>query len=114
MEKPKAFVVRMSNKMDIQIDDDEVYKVIQGIAKGQPVRVRQGVINPSFYIAIVEDVDRLKSYFEEINRIRHENEQNEKYNFNGGMQKELPQFTQLKDIFEGVKLLGGPDQKKLN
>lgn len=108
MQKPKAFIVRMSIKNgDIKIDEDELSRVIEAIKTGQPAIVRQGLFNPSFYVAITEDVDRVKSYIEEINRIKNENEQNAKYNFNGGVQKELPQFTQLRDIFSGVKLIGG-------
>jgi hypothetical protein len=111
-EKPKAYVVRMSIKNgDIKIDVDEVGKVIQGIASGQPVLVRQGCVNPSFYVAIVEDVDRLKSYYEEINRIKAENDGNKRYGFNNGQQKALPEFTPLRDIFSGVQLLNSGSKK---
>jgi len=112
MEKPKAYLVRMSIKNgDVQIDEDEVASVLSGITNGHAVKVRRGIINPSFFVGICEDVDRLKFYYEEFNRIKHENEQNEKYGFNGGYRKELPQFVKLKDIFEGVNLKLGNNQK---
>lgn len=113
MEKPRAYLVRMSIKNgDIQVDEDEIIKVINSLKSGQPALVRRGLFNPSFFVTIVEDVDRLKSYYEELNRIKAQNDQNKNYNLNGGEQRKLPEFTKLSDIFDGVKLKD--DIKKLN
>ncbi len=114
-EKPKAYIVRMSAKgMDIQIDEDEVQRVLNGIITGSPIKVRRGIINPSFYVGIVEDHDRISSFIREINQIKSENEQNEKYGFNGGTKKSLPEFKKLSDIFDGLKLTAGNQNKMLN
>ena len=105
-DKPRAYIVRMNIKNgDLKIDEDELAKVVQGIKSGQPVLVRQGLFNPSYYVAIVEDVDRLKGYYEEINRIKAQNDSNKRYGFNNGEQLALPSFTPLRDIFAGVNLL---------
>ena len=109
MEKPKAYVVKMSTRDNIQIDADEVALVLRGITQGQPIKVRRGIINPSFYTAIVEDVDRIKSYLDEINRIADSNLHYENYQL--GHKKELPEFQSLADIFEGVKLLSDGTKK---
>ena len=102
-EKPKAYVVKMSAKgMDVQIDADEVQQVISGILSGQPIKVRRGIINPSFYVGIVEDVERISGYLRELNEVIGNNKQYEKLKI--GSKKELPEFQKLGDIFDGLKL----------
>lgn len=111
MNKPKAYIVRMSIKnMDVQIDEDEVAKVLYGISNGQPIKVRRGIINPSFYVGITEDVERIQGYMRELNDVIEGNRQHE--NIGIGQKKSLPEFTQLKDIFEGVELKYLPEAKK--
>lgn len=108
-EKPKAYVVRMSAKnMDIPIDADEVQKVINGILNGLPIKVRRGIVNPSFYVGIVEDVERISSYMRELNDVIAGNKQYEQIGI--GSKKELPKFTKLADIFEGLQLGSGAKQ----
>jgi len=103
MNKPKAFIVRMSIKNgDIPVDADEVSAVFAGITRGNIVRVRRGVINPSFFVGITEDVERLRAWWNEANLIIDQNRQFD--NLGIGQKRELPQFTTLKDIFEGVDL----------
>lgn len=111
MEKPKAFIVKMSVKnLDVQIDADEVQRVVDGIISGQPIKVKRGIVNPSFYVGIVEDVDRIKGYMDEVNRIVANNKNYDTYKI--GHKEALPEFTKLKDIFDGLKLTSG--QKQLN
>lgn len=108
-EKPKAYIVRMSAKgTDVPIDADEVQKVIDGILNGLPIKVRRGIINPSFYVGIIEDVERISGYMQELNDIIAVNKQHE--NLGIGQKKELPKFTLLADIFSGLKLGSGIKQ----
>lgn len=57
--KLKAYKVELSNGSKIPIDADELPNVIQAIQSGRPAIVRQGIFNPSYYVAIVEDVKRI-------------------------------------------------------
>lgn len=100
-KKPVAFIVKMSNKVDIQIDQDEVEKVARGIMLGQPIIVRQGIVNPSFYSAIIEDKDRISVAVQEMRYVEQYNKYNEKKKVWSGMKS-------LRDIFEEV-----PELKKL-
>jgi len=110
-EKPKAYIVKMSVKnLDVQVDAEEINLVLQGIIKGQPIKVKRGIINPSFYVGIVEDVDRVKSYLQELNDVIVGNKNYEAYQI--GERKALPEFKKLSDIFDGLKLTGG--QKRIN
>jgi hypothetical protein len=103
MNKPKAFKIVLSNKSSIQIDEEELQKVIKGITSGQPVIVRQGIFNPSFFISITEDNERIKEYFDEINEVNKANENYNKYEI--GEKKEMPEFKKLDNIFGDIKLL---------
>ena len=52
------YFVQLSNKTEVPIDEDELQNVLTGIQSGSPVKVRQGIFNPSFFVAIVEDYSR--------------------------------------------------------
>ena len=84
----KAYLIEMSNGRKIQIDPDELPIVIASIRKGVPVKVKQGFFNPSFFVDIIQDKDRLYLIKERID-------------------KEIPP---LLDIFENMnlKLVEGP------
>lgn len=111
IEKPKAYIVKMSQKgMDIQIDSDEVQQVVSGIVSGQPIKVRKGIINPSFYVGIVEDVERISNYISRLNDVIANNDSNERFGI--GEKKQLPQFEKLNDIFSGLELTAGNKRLK--
>ena len=103
MEKPQAYKVIMSRGQGISIDADEVAKVFDGIRRGQPILVRQGLINPSFFINIIEDTERLDNYFDDLHRNRH--------SYENGIATP-PVFKKLKDIFADIKELA--DKKSIN
>ena len=103
-EKPKAYIVKM-NGLNVQIDQDEVGAVFEGILKGQPIKVRRGLINPSYYIGIVEDQERIKNYLEEVNQIISNNKNYDVYKI--GWKQPIPEFQKLSDIFDGIKLPSG-------
>lgn len=109
-EKPKAFIVKMSNGLDVRIDPDEVNSIVEGIMSGRPIKVRQGIINPSYYIGIVEDERRIKTYLEEINQIADSNRNYESYKI--GRLEQIPEFKKLSDIFDGLSLPAGNKQIK--
>lgn len=58
----KGFKATMSKGDDIKIEQDEVDAVIAAVAAGRIVRVRQGIINPSYLISITEDKQRELRY----------------------------------------------------
>jgi len=57
-----AYIVKLSDKSEIPIEADEVEKVKVGLKTGQLVQVRQGIFNPSFFICLVLDIERLKAW----------------------------------------------------
>lgn len=57
----------LSNKSEIKIDDDELPTVIEGIQRGRPIKVRQGIFNPSFFVSIVPDRDRIEEFLSPSN-----------------------------------------------
>lgn len=83
----KGFLVIMSRGKDIQIEDYEVKKVVAGIGTGGVVAVKQGFINPSFFVDIVVDKARMAEHADDN---RHET-------------KKIP-LEPLKNVFDGVKL----------
>lgn len=92
--KTKAYKVIMSSGPPIQIDEDEVAKVIEGRRRGADVVVRQGVINPAHYVSIVEDKDRDHAARSERDAI----EQHNKYCL-PAERKKWEGMQSLRDIF---------------
>lgn len=76
--KNKAYKVVMSRGEDIPIDADEVDGLLEAISNGSVHAVRRGVINPSFFVSIKRDDDRMDKYYddkkyaegEELNRLK--------------------------------------------
>lgn len=105
MNRPKAYIVRMSVKnLDVRIDEDEIAKVLQGIKTGNPIKVRQGIINPSFFAGITEDFERINYYENELRDILQSNLQCE--NLGIGTKTKAKEFTKLQDVFEDTPLAG--------
>lgn len=63
--KIQAYIVKLSNNAEVPIDADEVEKVLSGVSRGSMVRVRQGLVNPSFIVAIVPDKKRISAFLED-------------------------------------------------
>lgn len=63
--RSKAYIVELSTGGKINIDEDEVHKVVQGMQTGSVIVVRQGIINPSFVGGITPDKDRVDAWLKE-------------------------------------------------
>lgn len=87
----KAYKIVMMNKQEIQIDAEEVSKVVKAISTASPAILKQGIFNPSSYSHIIEDNSRI-SYEKVVDELGH-------YNGTKTHYEELP------DIFEGIKEL---------
>ncbi len=99
----KAYKIIMSKGDPIKIEVDELDKVIQGIKTGQPVIIRQGIFNPSFYVSIIEDSARVKDIRMQNFEIAKTNERNK--GISGSRIWPMLKMEPLKNIFENVKLL---------
>lgn len=89
----RAYKVILSTKHEIKIDEDEVAKVLEGIKSGSIVRVRQGLFNPSYFVCIERDKDRLERFFEDT-----------KYDDARSVAKRRAGLTPLADILADVQL----------
>lgn len=58
----RGFKAVMSTGDDVQIEQDEIDTVIAAAAAGRLIRVRQGIINPSYLVSITEDKRRELRY----------------------------------------------------
>lgn len=65
VRKVKAYKVVLSTRHEIKIDEDEVAKVVEGIKSGHIVRVRQGIFNPSYFVCIERDGERIERFLED-------------------------------------------------
>ena len=96
----KAYKILLSNKAEIKIDEDEIDAALNAIATGSVGKMRQGIFNPSFLVAIIEDEDRLERLHEAIRLAEKHNE------LFPDKQRPLPEgFKKLEDIFSGRKQL---------
>ena len=94
----------MSKGTPIQIDEDELPSTLAGIERGLPVKVKQGIFNPSFYVSIIEDKEREKAVLEENYRIKETNDSMRKIGKLDSLMEER-QPVAISDIFNNVKLL---------
>jgi hypothetical protein len=88
--KNKPLKIIMSRGDDIPVDSDELPNILEGIRNRSPVKIRNGIFNPSFYISIVEDKKRVDEWREDI-----------KYGDRPELKENGPKL--LKDIFEGLE-----------
>lgn len=92
-----TYIVKLSDKSEVKIEADEVDIVVAGIKSGNPVKVRQGIFNPSYFVCLIHDEDRMRRYSEELtDHHRH---------YLPG--ETVPPFKMqpLKDIFKDLKQL---------
>lgn len=61
----KCFKAVLSTKHEIKLDPAEVDAVMVGAVQGKLIRVKQGLINPSYLVAIVEDEERRVTFLED-------------------------------------------------
>lgn len=104
----KAYIAKMSNGVEVKIDPDEIGKVYEAVKTNNFARVRQGIINPSFLIAIIYDEERIRNVIELEKEVKNHNKYSERKKVFEGM-------VQLKDIFERIPYLPKPseNQKRL-
>lgn len=101
----KAYKVDMSRGAPMKCDADELPNVILAIKTGAPCKIRSGVFNPSYYVSITEDTERVAEVQRENGTIRQHNEQVER--IGGKDYQEYKGMQPLKDIFEGINLSVG-------
>lgn len=63
--RTKAYKIQLSRGADIQVDQEEVEKVINGMTSGALIALKQGIVNPSYIVAVVEDGERVKMWMED-------------------------------------------------
>lgn len=54
-------IILSNSKEAITIREEELQKVLEAIAKNQPVIVQEGIFNPSYFVAIVPDKERMNT-----------------------------------------------------
>ena len=94
-----GFLLYLSNgNHPIKVDPDEVEKVYRAVSEGQPVRLRQGIINPSFFVCLTVDEARMEKEKDNERRFKDRAE----YLSTGG--GEYQGMEPLKDIFKNVEI----------
>ncbi len=102
----KAYVAKMSNGVEVKIDPDEIGKVYEAIKSNNFARVKQGIINPSFLVAIIYDEERIRRVMEIEAEIINHNRMADQGVY--GYKKEFKGMQSLKDIFADM-----PQMKKI-
>jgi len=92
--KNYAYIITMSSGSPLQIDKDELGKVLQAIDTRTACMLRSGIFNPSFYVSVTRDEARMAVFREDMKYLADREEQ----------MKQGPAL--LKDIFgEEIKQL---------
>lgn len=87
----KAYIVKLSNGGEVQIDGDELSTIIGGIKGGSIIRVKQGLINPSFIVSVTQDKARIREFMEDT-----------KYQDENSQQRRAKGLLPLRDLFDGI------------
>lgn len=61
----RAFKAVMSKGDDVRLDPEEVPFVMAAYAAGKGAHVKQGFVNPSYLVSIVEDKERRIAFIED-------------------------------------------------
>lgn len=67
IQRTKAFKAILSRGDGIQIDEEELDAVVEGMNTGKVIIVKRGVINPSYLVSIERDKDRMEAFNRECN-----------------------------------------------
>lgn len=70
----RGYKAVLSTKHEVQIDPDEIEDVIKGAAAGQLIQVRQGIINPSYLVVIIDDADRRRLFNDDLKYLHGQDE----------------------------------------
>lgn len=65
IEIKKSYVVELSTKTTVRIDPDELPNLLEGMRRGVPVMLKQGLVNPSYVVAVREDAERFAKFIED-------------------------------------------------
>jgi len=97
----------MSKGDAIKIASEELAKVLEGINTGSAVMIKTGIFNPSFYVSIIRDEERVQEFYESLKMMDKpwlkDDEKKEE------MGKDGPHL--LKDMFEDIRKLA--ENKKM-
>jgi len=63
--RTKAYLVQVSRGNPIQIDEDELPKILAAMQSGSPAILKQGIVNPSYITSVVPDKERISLWLED-------------------------------------------------
>lgn len=106
----QAYKVNLSKGNPMPCDADELPNIILAIKTGAPCKIRSGIFNPSYYVSITEDNERIEETQRENYTRYQQNEHNLKYG-DGKSVIEYKGLQPIKDIFAGVNLAVGNKQQ---
>jgi hypothetical protein len=86
--KNKKYIVNMS-KGKVQIDEDEVQKLLKSLESGSVAIFRQGMVNPSFFVSVEPDEAKMDELREDL-----------KYKIEEGS---VTMFPLYEDLFQAVR-----------
>lgn len=107
----KAYKAILSSKDEIKCDHDEIENIINGIRTGSMIKLRQGIINPSFLVAVIEDTERRADLERRIREAQEHNAQDAAYQ-GGRNQKAEPKLELLADILERHPAITAPNNSR--
>lgn len=103
IRRTKAYLVIMSNKDPVQIDEEELEKIVVASTKGGLVVCKRGVVNPSYVVDIQLDKERMREWKESC-----------RYGFGQGEENEKKGLDQLVPIYsEGSNIRIALDKRTL-
>lgn len=65
------YIIQLSNKTEIEIDEADFEKFTQNSASGSLIKLKRGIVNPSFVVSIIPSSARttkreLEGYIDEV------------------------------------------------
>lgn len=100
----RAYKVNLSKGNAMPCDSDELPNIVLAIKTGAPCKIRSGIFNPSYYVSITEDQERIDEVRHTNSQIYEDNERVRKY---GGTKQKFKSLIPIKDIFKDINLAVG-------
>lgn len=94
--KNRPYKIIMSRGDSISIDAFEIEKVLDAVSSGSPAMLKSGIFNPSFFVSIVLDEDRMSSFYDELRYFDNQEDSRRQELLAAGP-------SPLKDMFEDIR-----------
>lgn len=113
MKNMRPMIVQLSNKQEVKITSDELESISEGINTGSMIKLRQGIVNPSFIVSVVPDLEVWNEHLNGLypGDLDHEGKQKERQR---RIEEGVPAYKDQFDLSAEIKKLSTSKNMRIN